>query len=159
MALTDKQQLFVEEYLVDLNATQAAIRAGYSEDTARQMGSENLSKPDILDAIAAAKHLRSERTKINADYVLFQAVKLHERCMQEVEPVLGAFGVQQRDEEGRAVFKFNAAGAAKALELVGKHVDVQAFRDVAEVNVTTLSPAERRERIAQLEAKRRAERD
>lgn len=47
MALTDKQRLFCEEYLIDLNATQAAIRAGYSEKTARKIGSENLSKPDI----------------------------------------------------------------------------------------------------------------
>lgn len=55
MALTDKQQRFVAEYLIDLNATQAAIRAGYSEKTARQVGSENLSKPDIGDAIAEAR--------------------------------------------------------------------------------------------------------
>ncbi len=52
MSLTDKQQRFVEEYLDDLNATQAAVRAGYSEDTARQIGAENLSKPVIADAIA-----------------------------------------------------------------------------------------------------------
>lgn len=50
--LTAKQQRFVEEYLIDLNATQAAIRAGYSAETARQIGSENLSKPYIAAAIA-----------------------------------------------------------------------------------------------------------
>ncbi|MDP0070209.1 terminase small subunit, partial [Glaesserella parasuis] len=48
--LTDKQQRFVEEYLIDLNATQAAIRAGYSADTARQIGAENLSKLVIQEA-------------------------------------------------------------------------------------------------------------
>ena len=61
---TPKQARFVEEYLVDLNATQAAIRAGYSKKTARQVASENLTKPDIQEAIAAAQDDRSERTGI-----------------------------------------------------------------------------------------------
>ena len=50
-----KQQRFVEEYLIDLNATQAAIRAGYSEKTAQEIGSENLSKPMVVKAIEAAQ--------------------------------------------------------------------------------------------------------
>lgn len=54
-SLNDRQQRFAAEYLVDYNATQAAIRSGYSEKTARQMGSENLSKPDIQEAIRARK--------------------------------------------------------------------------------------------------------
>ena len=53
--LTPKQQRFVEEYLIDLNATQAAIRAGYSESTARAIASENLTKPDICEAIASLR--------------------------------------------------------------------------------------------------------
>ena len=52
--LTPKQNRFVEEYLIDLCATRAAVRAGYSEKTARQIGSENLSKPAIQEAIAEA---------------------------------------------------------------------------------------------------------
>ena len=52
--LTPKQQRFVDEYLIDLNATQAAIRAGYSRNSARQMGAENLSKPVIAAAVAEA---------------------------------------------------------------------------------------------------------
>lgn len=70
MPLNDKQARFVEEYLVDLNATQAAIRAGYSEKTAGAIGAENLTKPEIVDAIAAAKLARSERTQVTADRVL-----------------------------------------------------------------------------------------
>jgi phage terminase small subunit len=130
--MTPKQQRFVEEYLIDLNATQAAIRAGYSEGTARQMGSENLSKPDIADAVAAAALKRAEQTEIDAAYVLRQAVKLHERCMQEVSPVLDRKGQQVTDEAGKALFEFNALGASKALELVGKHVSIQAFKDRVE---------------------------
>ncbi len=55
MSLTPKQELFVREYLVDLNATQAAIRAGYSADTARQQGSRLLTDVDVQDAVAAAQ--------------------------------------------------------------------------------------------------------
>jgi len=132
MALTDKQQRFVQEYLIDLNATQAAIRAGYSVDTARSIGSENLSKPDIQEALAEANRERLASVKIDAAYVLRQATKLHERCMQEVEPLTDRKGDQVYDEAGNPLYVFNAAGAAKALELVGKHVDVGAFKDRVE---------------------------
>lgn len=70
MALTAKQQLFVKEYLVDLNATQAAIRAGYKEKTSRAIGAENLTKPNIQAAIEEAQNKRAERTEITADMVL-----------------------------------------------------------------------------------------
>ncbi|GJE77230.1 terminase small subunit [Methylorubrum suomiense] len=70
MAFTDKQARFVEEYLVDVNATQAAIRAGYSKATAYSVGQENLKKPEVAAAIAEAQKARSERTKITADDVL-----------------------------------------------------------------------------------------
>jgi phage terminase small subunit len=76
MALTAKQGLFAQEYIVDLNATQAAIRAGYSENTARQMGAENLSKPVIQEAIQKAMDERSKRTEITADRVLREYEKL-----------------------------------------------------------------------------------
>ncbi len=126
--LTPKQQRFVEEYLIDLNATKSAFRAGYSEKTARQIGSENLSKPAIQQAIAEAKRERSEATKIDAEWVLHQAVELHQRCMQEIRPVRNPkTGKQIYDDDGNALFTFNAAAANRALELVGKHVSVAAF--------------------------------
>lgn len=130
--LTPKQERFVSEYLLDLNATQAAIRAGYSERTANEQGARLLAKVSVAAAIAEAQAARSERTKIDADYVLRQAVKLHERCMQEVVPLTDRKGRQIRDDDGNPLFVFNAAGAAKALELIGKHVDVQAFREQVE---------------------------
>jgi phage terminase small subunit len=68
--LTAKQQRFVEEYLVDLNATQAAIRAGYSKHTAAEIGAENLTKPKIAEALAQAQNARSARTEITADAVV-----------------------------------------------------------------------------------------
>lgn len=105
--MTPKQQRFVEEYLIDLNATQAAIRAGYSVKTAGQIGEENLKKPEIAEAVAERIEKRSEQTGIDAAWVLQKAVELHKQAM-----AAGAF-----------------APAKGALELVGKHVDVQAFRE------------------------------
>lgn len=76
LKLTAKQERFVEEYLVDLNATQAAIRAGYSEKTAQQIGTENLSKPVIADAVAQAQKERAERNEITQDMVLQEYAKI-----------------------------------------------------------------------------------
>lgn len=76
MALTKKQKLFVEEYLIDLNATQAAIRAGYSPDTAKEIGCENLTKPNIRNAIDKALAERSRRTGINQDRVLMELARI-----------------------------------------------------------------------------------
>ena len=132
--LTDKQEMFCREYLIDLNATQAAIRAGYSEKTANRVASENMSKLDIQSRIAELKQERQDRVKVDADYVLKQAVKLHERCMQEIKPKMIA-GSQVEDDNGNKLFVFDSSGAAKALELIGKHVDVQAFKDKVENDV------------------------
>lgn len=76
MILTGKQRRFVEEYLIDLNATQAAIRAGYSPKTARDIGCENLTKPNIQAAIDRAMAERSRRTGINQDRVITELAKI-----------------------------------------------------------------------------------
>ena len=75
-ALTPKQQVFVEEYLVDLNATQAAIRAGYSKKTAKQQGARLLTNVDIAAAVQAALAARSERTEISQNMVLDELAKV-----------------------------------------------------------------------------------
>ena len=116
MSLTPKQQRFISEFLIDLNATQAAIRAGYSNPTARQAGAENLSKPDVSAAIAEAQAARAERTGMTQDYVLEHLCTVVETCM------------------GRTGGEFNASGAIKALELLGKHLGM--FKDRIEVKVT-----------------------
>lgn len=72
LGLTAKKQRFVDEYLVDLNATQAAIRAGYSADTAGAIGHENLKKPEIQLALQEARKKQQERTGITADAVLLE---------------------------------------------------------------------------------------
>ena len=112
--LTPKQARFVEEYLVDLNATQAAIRAGYSEKTARQVASENLSKPYIQEAVAQAPRERSERTKVDQDWVIERLIAIHDAAM-------GAHPVYDKEGEEKG-FTFNPNAANRALELLGRHL-------------------------------------
>ncbi len=76
MALKGKQQAFVQEYLIDLNASAAARRAGYSEKTADVIGHENLGKPEIAEAIAKAMKDREARTHITQDRVLQELARL-----------------------------------------------------------------------------------
>lgn len=74
--LTPKQDRFCQEYLIDLNATQAAIRAGYSEKTANVIASENLAKPYLQARIAELKAKREQRTEITQDKVLSELAKM-----------------------------------------------------------------------------------
>ena len=103
--LTVKQKKFCLEYLKDLNATQASIRAGYSKKTAQAIGSENLRKPLIAEYITKHNNKRMEKISVDAAWVLDKAVKLHDTC------------VEAKDN----------SNAARSLEIVGKHVDVLAF--------------------------------
>ncbi len=112
--LTPKQSRFVEEYLIDLNATQAAIRAGYSEKTARAIGAENLTKPNIVAALMVAITNRSERTEIDQDWVVERLIEVVDKALQEKE-------VFDRQGKSTGEFRFDSAGANRALELLGKH--------------------------------------
>lgn len=125
MALTPKQQRFVEEYLIDLNATQAAIRAGYSEKTAYAVGHENLKKHEIAKALSAARGERSQRTEITADYVLSTILETVERCKQAV-PVTDKTGkqvvVETEDGELVPAYTFDSKAVLRGCELLGKHL-------------------------------------
>lgn len=76
MGLTYKQELFCQEYIIDSNATQAAIRAGYSQDTAGAIGHENLKKPDIEARINELQEDRAKRTRITQDRVVLELAKI-----------------------------------------------------------------------------------
>jgi phage terminase small subunit len=122
--LTPKQQRFVEEYLVDLNATAAARRAGYSERNADKIGPELLGKTRVASAIAARQATRSTRVNVKQDYVLTNLTEVVERCMQRA-PVMVRHGkewIQATDEDGRDVWRFDAKGAVSALNLLGSHL-------------------------------------
>lgn len=141
--LTPKQAMFVREYLVDLNAAAAARRAGFAESVARSKATQWVSKSKhdcpteyhhIWDAIQEAIAARAEKVEVNAQWVLNQAVKLHERCMQEVVPDTTISGKQKVDDQGRKVFRFDAKGASAALKLVGDHINIQAFKKQVELS-------------------------
>ena len=105
MALTAKQKIFVQEYLVDLNATQAAIRAGYSPKTANRTASENLSKPDIQAAIHKSMQKREKRVEVNQDYVISKLFEITEK---------------EASDMPESDLKYGSK--IKAIELLGKHV-------------------------------------
>ncbi|EOZ5126539.1 TPA: terminase small subunit [Pseudomonas aeruginosa] len=91
MALTKKQRLFVEEYLVDLNATQAAIRAGYSTRRAAEIGYQLLQRPEVAQAIQAAMAERSKRTEVEADYVIRRLREIDEMDVLDILEDDGSF--------------------------------------------------------------------
>jgi phage terminase small subunit len=121
-----KHETFCQEYLKDLNGTQAAIRAGYSEKTANVQSSAFLAKPNIRARIQELMAERSKQTLVDAAYVIEGLVEVKERCMQR-KPVMvwdarQKAMVQKLDEEGNNVWEFDSNGANKALELLGKHL-------------------------------------
>jgi len=140
-ALRPKQQVFVDEYLKDLNASAAARRAGYSEKSVDALASQLMSIPKVAAAIKAALEEREARTKVSQDWVIKKLVKIVERSMQE-EPVL--------DKQGNSTgeYTFNAFGANKALELLGRHLGMWkdrvevAGRDGAPIKITVAELAQ-----------------
>lgn len=123
--MTPKQEAFVREYLIDLNATQAAIRAGYAKSGAEVRGSELLRNRKVAAAIQQGMNIRAEKLEITADYVLESIVSTIERCKQ-AEPVTDRKGdpvlVETADGEMAPAYTFNAAGVLKGAELLGKHL-------------------------------------
>jgi phage terminase small subunit len=130
--LTPKQEAFCREYLIDLNGTQAAIRAGYSQRTANEQAARLLAKVSVSSHIQKLMGERAERVQRTADDVLKDIHKVKDSCMSE------AF-----DQQGNAVM-VDPKAALKALELEGRHLKM--FTDKLEVEVRD-SLAERLERV------------
>lgn len=135
--LTPKQQMFVKEYLIDLNATQAAIRAGYSEKTAGQQGERLLKNVEIADAVQKQMDKRSKDTEITANYVLETIQETIERCRQ-AKPVLDRKGdhiyVGTPGGEIKPAYTFDSNAVLKGCELLGKHLKL--FTDKTEVELS-----------------------
>lgn len=110
MALTDRQAKFVQEYLIDLNATQAAIRAGYSANRASEIGYQQLQKTTVQQAISIEMEKRSQRVQRTADDVMRDLAAIRADAMQIVH-----------DKDGNAVM-LDKPSAIKTLELEGKHL-------------------------------------
>lgn len=132
--MTPKQEAFVREYLIDLNATQAAIRAGYAKSGAEVRGSELLRNRKVAASVQNGMNIRSEKLNVTAEYVLETIVSTIERCKQ-AEPVFDRKGhhvmVETPDGGEAKAYTFNAAGALKGAELLGKHLKL--FTDKVEL--------------------------
>lgn len=165
MALTAKRQAFVFEYLADkdLNQTQAAIRAGYAVKGAKDQAYNLMQNPEVAAAIAAGMEARNKRLQVDADYVLKRLTAIDQMDLAEIHgddgkllpikqwPLIWRQMVKEVDMKTGKV-KFH--DKLRALELLGKHVDVNAFREnvnhSGNINHTNLSDDELDRQIAQL---------
>jgi phage terminase small subunit len=151
MALTEKQKQFVEEYLIDLNATQAAIRAGYSPNTAEQAASRLLSFVKVQNAIAVEMADRSKRTGVNQDRVIQELAKIAFANITNIADENAALKTDADEADLAAVEsvkvktiptksgdagverEIKLASKLKALELLGKHLGM--WNDKLDVNL------------------------
>jgi phage terminase small subunit len=156
MALTPKQERFVAEYMIDLNATQAAIRAGYSAKTAQEQASRLLSNVMVSEAVAAAQQARSQTTGVTAARVLQEIARLaffdaRKLLTDEGEPIpihqldddtaAGIAGLETATERGRGedagvtvIRKYKIADKNSALEKLAKHVGLYAMDNKQKVD-------------------------
>ena len=135
--MTDKQKRFVEEYLIDLNATQAAIRAGYSPNRASEQAHQLLQKTTVQKAIAESMAKRSKRTGVTQDRVVRELAKIAFLDMTQVVDDHGRIKDDATPEDRACIesIKYKSSSsdqgesverevkvALKALELLGKHL-------------------------------------
>ena len=149
--LTEKQQRFVDEYLIDLNATQAAIRAGYSANTADVQGSRMLGIVKVQQAIAEQMAERSKRTGINQDRIVLELAKIALVKMTDIVDSNGKikdtataddlaciesikYKSSESDTGSSEEREVKIASKLKALELLGKHLGM--WNDKLDVNIT-----------------------
>lgn len=148
--LTPKQKRFVAEYMVDLNATQAAIRAGYSEKRASEIGYQLLQKTTVQAEIRKAMADREERTGVTQDWVVQELYKIAHADRGGIAKVVGGVRVvltdtDELDDEQRAALvgveatkfgiKVTTCDKLKALELLGRHLGM--FTDKQEISADT----------------------
>lgn len=120
--LTDRQERFCREYIIDYNATQAAVRSGYSARSAAATASENLRKPNILARVRELQAEQRERLCITADWVIMSLVEVYEKCTQPV-PVM-IWDSDQHKKVASGQYTFDSKGALNALEMIGRHLAV-----------------------------------
>lgn len=135
MALSDKQMNFVNEYMKDMNASAAYLRAGYncSEEAARRAASRLLTNVDVQDEIRTRTDKIAQESDISVQWVLKSFKEIAERCMQ-AEPIIDK-------ESGDVVeYRFDSSGANKALENIGRYLGM--FNDKLKVDATVTKKLE-----------------
>jgi phage terminase small subunit len=155
--LTPKQQRFVEEYLVDLNATKAAERAGYSPKTAGSQGHDLLKKPEIAEALSKEQQKRAERVHVSQDYVLRRLLEIADSDLAEAYDEAGNLlpiaqmpkhlrmalegldcielksrRIDEEEEVSTHMRKLKLSPKIKALDLLGRHLGMWTDRVVIE---------------------------
>ena len=161
--LTAKQEIFCKEYLIDLNGTQAAIRAGYSEKTAEQLSYQLLQKTSVVNRIAELKEARNSQLDVDGTYVLKRLIEWDQLDVLDILTDTGSFKpisewpkvwrtsisamdvstlMKQEEDIETRIMKVKWPDKVKNLELIGKHVDVQAFKDKVDLSSEdgTMSP-------------------
>ena len=116
--LPDKRRRFVDEYIIDCNGTQAAIRAGYAPKAANEQAARLLANASIKAAVEEKLAEIRRKNEITADWVVDKAKKIIERCMQ-AEPVY--------DNEGNPTgeYKFDSSGANGSLKILAKYLGME----------------------------------
>lgn len=152
--LTDSEELFCQEYLIDLNQTQAYIRA-FNEpnyNSARTLGSRLFAKVNIIARIKELMNNRAERMEISQDWVILNLKQTYERCMQ-AEPVM-EWDYEEKCMVRTGEYQFDSSGANKSMELIGKHLGMFVSKQEKPntVDVTGLSPEQFRELLSRINA-------
>src|SRR5258708_13953065 len=139
--MTPKQQRFVDEYLIDTNATKAYQKAyGGSEKAARVHGARLVANGSIAPIIQAAKDKRAKRTGVTQDYVIGNLTEVVERCMQRA-PVMEfdketKSYIQSQDGDGNDIWTFDPRYTVSPLTLLGKHLGM--FGDKLSIDVNSI---------------------
>ena len=128
--LKKRYELFCQEYVVDYNGTQAAIRAGYKEKSARQQASRLLVSEEVLTRISELQKDQLDRLALSQDYVVLQLLETY-KCCREPSPVL-RYDPSTGEMEETGMYQFDSKGALRALELIGKHLGM--FSDKVHVS-------------------------
>lgn len=127
-SLKPKEKRFISEFLLDNNATQSAIRAGYSRRSARQIANRLMTKDYIRCEIDGKLRKIEEKILVTKEFVIGGLKEVAERCMQHI-PVMvfdkeKKLMTQKIDEGGEGVWEFDSSGANRSFELLGKHLSL-----------------------------------
>lgn len=120
-AMTAKMERFCQEYVIDYNGTEAAVRAGYSGKRAAAQASTLLKREDVMERVAELQKEQAKRLGLSADRVIMELWEIYSRCMQ-ARPVMIWDSDRHAYVPSDGEFTFDANGAVKAIKLIGEHI-------------------------------------